>query len=138
MAFEPLQLLALVQDVARYPEFMPGCIAATVTPIDGERVQAGLCFKFAGLTESFLTENMVTPMPQGSISLNMKLLRGPFKSLVGVWHFQPLGQGACKVSLIVELDWGLLSFGRLLGPQLDRAIGTVMQAFTQRAGQIYV
>ncbi|MES2883214.1 MAG: type II toxin-antitoxin system RatA family toxin [Pseudomonadota bacterium] len=137
MAFESWQLLALVQDVARYPEFMPGCIAATVTPMDGERVQAGLRFRFAGLSESFLTENVTTPMHEGSTGLKMQLLQGPFKSLVGEWRFQSLGQGACKVSLTVELDWGVLSLGRLLGPQLDRAISTVMQAFKQRASQLY-
>lgn len=137
MSFTPEQLLALVQDVARYPEFMPGCIEATVTPIDGARVQAGLRFRFAGLSESFLTENVTTPMNDGSTGLKMQLLRGPFKSLVGEWRFQSLGPGACKVSLTVELNWGVLSLGRLLAPQLDRAIGTVMQAFKQRACQLY-
>ncbi|MES2681942.1 MAG: type II toxin-antitoxin system RatA family toxin [Pseudomonadota bacterium] len=137
MAFTPEQLLALVQDVARYPEYMPGCVGASVQAMEDSRVQAGLQFKFAGLTESFLTENTVMPLAEGHLSLQMRLLRGPFKSLVGQWQFQPLGQGACKVSLSVQLDWGTLSLGRLLAPQLDRAVGHVMQAFKQQAGAVY-
>lgn len=141
MAFAPEQLLMLVQDVARYPEFMPGCVGASVQMMDAARVQAGLQFKFAGLTESFQTENTVVPSAEGHLCLRMRLLRGPFKSLAGEWLFQPLGASeeahACKVSLRVELDWGALSLGRLLAPQLDRAVGNVMQAFKLRAHHVY-
>ena len=136
MRYAPAQLLALVQDVGRYPEFMPGCVGAVVESVDGARTQAGLRFKFAGLTESFLTENTVMPTAETHLVLQMRLLRGPFKSLVGEWRFQALGDEACKVSLSIDLDWGA-SLGRLLSPQLDRAVGSVMQAFKERAQQIY-
>jgi len=142
MAFAPEQLLALVEDVMRYPEFMPGCVEASVQKVSGARVEAGLSFKFAGITESFLTENVAGRSSSGDITLQMRLLRGPFKSLTGEWRFQALGepsaaQQACKVSLIITLDWGVWSMGRLLSPQLDRAVGNVMQAFKARATQIY-
>lgn len=142
MAFAPQQLLALVEDVARYPEFMPGCVGASVENADGGCVQAGLRFKFAGITESFLTENVMGQSSNGDATLQMRLLRGPFKSLTGEWRFRALGESslapqACKVSLVITLDWGAWSPGRLLSPQLDRAVGNVMQAFTLRAAQIY-
>ena len=137
MPFAPAQLLALVQDVARYPEFMPGCVAATIEAAEGDLIRAGLSFRLAGLTESFITENRTLAADDGSRSVQMRLVRGPFKSLVGQWRFQPLGEAACKVSLTVDLDWGAWSLGRLLMPQLDRAIGNVMQAFKSRAEQSY-
>lgn len=137
MPFTPMQLLALVQDVPSYPSYMPGCVAAQVELADGAHTQAGLRFKFAGITESFTTENTVLTYPQGDCSLEMRLLRGPFKSLIGQWRFQPLGDEGCKVSLSVQLDWGTWSLGRLLAPQLDRAVGNVMQAFKLRADQLY-
>jgi len=136
MGFAPALLLALVEDVAQYPVFMPGCIGATVESTEAGRTRAGLRFKFAGLTESFLTENMVITTAEGPLVLQMRLLRGPFKSLSGEWRFQPLGDAACKVSLSIEVDWGA-SLGRLLSPQLDRAVGNVMQAFRQRAQALY-
>lgn len=137
MPFTPAQLLALVQDVPRYPDYMPGCVAAQVESNEGAHTQAGLRFKFAGITESFTTENTVRTHPNGDCSLEMRLLRGPFKSLIGQWRFLPLGDAGCKVSLSVHLDWGSWSLGRLLAPQLDRAVGNVMQAFKQRADQLY-
>ena len=137
MPFTPVQLLALVQDVVRYPDYMPGCVAAVVESSDGVQTQAGLRFKFAGITESFTTANTVITHPQGDCQLEMRLLRGPFKSLAGQWHFQRLGDQGCKASLSVQLDWGSWSLGRLLAPQLDRAVANVMQAFKQRAEQLY-
>ncbi len=137
MPYSPEQLLAMVEDVARYPEFMPGCVAARVEPGSAPFVRAGLTFKFAGLTESFLTENQRRTATEGVQGLQMRLLRGPFKSLLGAWQFQPLGAAACKVSLSVQLEWGALSLGRLLAPQLDRAVGNVMQAFIARANAVY-
>ena len=137
MAFTPQQLLALVQDVECYPEFLPGCIAATTEVATDESMQAGLKFKLAGLTESFVTENRVSTSAEGSLQLHMRLLKGPFKSLKGQWSFQPLGEAACKVSLAVELDWGTWSLGRLLAPQIERAVGEVMGSFKQRASLLY-
>lgn len=136
MGFASAELLTLVQDIARYPEFMPGCVGATVGPVNDGSVEAGLRFRFAGLTESFHTENRVSSN-ETHTTLQMKLLRGPFKHLVGEWRFQPLGEAACKVSLAIELDWGALSLGRLLSPQIDHAVGSVMQAFKTRAEQLY-
>ena len=133
LSFTPAQLFALVQDIERYPEFLPGCVAAHVEQVDGPRVLASLRFKFAGMSERFATENLATQTSDGQCLLQMRLLTGPFKSLLGEWRFQALGESACKVSLSVDLEWGALSLGRLLGPQLERAINNVMQAFKQRA-----
>lgn len=133
LSFTPAHLFALVQDVARYPEFLPGCVAAHVEQADEARVLASLRFKFAGMSESFATENLVLRTADGYSLLQMRLLQGPFKSLLGEWRFQPLGESACKVSLAVDLEWGAQSLGRFLAPQLERAINNVMQAFKQRA-----
>lgn len=133
LAFTPEQLFALVQDVARYPEFLPGCVAAQVEQVDGPRALASLRFRFAGMSESFATENLAMQTTDGHHLLQMRLLKGPFKSLLGEWRFQALGDAACKVSLKVDLEWGALSLGHLLAPQLERAIGHVMQAFKRRA-----
>ncbi len=137
LSFTPTQLFALVRDVARYPEFLPNCSAASIEADTPERLLASLSFKVIGITESFATENKSACLDDGSLRLDMRLLRGPFKSLTGSWLFQPLGEAACKVSLRVDLEWGSLSLGRVLSPQLERAIAAVMQAFKLRAEAIY-
>lgn len=137
LGFTPLQLLALVQDVACYPEFVPGCVSASVEPLGDAEVRASLQFRFAGITERFTTHNKTMQTAYDEYSLQMHLLRGPFKSLMGEWRLQPLGNAACKATLRVDLDWGGFALGRLLMPQLDRAVGNVMQAFKLRAQSLY-
>jgi len=139
LGFTPAQLLALVQDIERYPEFLPACTGARIeSGADARGAQrAGLQFRFAGLTEEFLTANQLRTENDDVAVLDMRLLKGPFKALQGQWRFQPLGESACKVSLQVRLDWSGWSLARLFTPQLERAIQNVMQAFKQRAEQLY-
>jgi ribosome-associated toxin RatA of RatAB toxin-antitoxin module len=138
MPYTPAQLLALVQDVSRYPDYLPGCVGASVQSHDGNCMRAELRFRFAGLTESFLTENTLLPAETAAPQcLQMRLLRGPFKSLSGEWRFQPLGDTACKVSLMVALDWGAFSPGRLLTPHMARAVDDIMRAFKDRAATLH-
>lgn len=133
--FKAKQMLALVEDIARYPDFVPGCLEATVEHA-GEPVRASLAFRFAGLTERFATENRRT-VADGVATLELRLLSGPFKQLSGAWRFQALGEAGCKITLRVAMDWGRFALGRLLAGQLDRSVGEVMQAFRQRAETLY-
>lgn len=137
LGFSAEQMLALVRDVTGYPAFLPACSAAHIELQEGDCTQAALSFSLAGLSESFSTENRVSEEADGTLHLDMRLLRGPFKSLTGRWTFQPLDTHACKASLAVELEWGSALLGRLLAPKLEQAIAAVMQAFKQRAMTIY-
>ena len=130
------QLMALIGDVARYPEFLPNCLSAQVEQ-GSEPVRASLSFRLAGLTESFATENRASTADDGALLLDMRLLRGPFKSLSGQWRLQALGDAACKVSLAVQIDWGALPLGRLFSGQVERSVHEIIQAFRRRAETLY-
>lgn len=137
LAFEPAQLLALVEDVERYPEFLPGCTSAAVEQRQGALVHARLGFRISGLSDSFATENLSRVEDDGAHALRMRLLRGPFRQLNGEWRFQPLGEGASKASLRVELDFGPRALESLFGSQMERAVSGVIAAFKARAEAIY-
>lgn len=137
LAFDPAQLLALVEDVERYPEFLPGCTSAVVEQRDGERVRARLGFRIKGLSDSFATENEARDEGDGVRRLRMRLVRGPFRRLDGEWCFQPLGAGASKASLAVDLDFGPRALESLFGKQMDQAVAGVIAAFKARAEAIY-
>lgn len=137
LAFDASRLLALVEDVERYPEFLPGCTAATVEQRDGACVRARLGFRIKGLADSFATENQTSLGDDGIHRLRMRLLQGPFRSLSGEWRFQPLGEGACKVSLAVDLDFGVRALEALFGKQLDQAVTGVIAAFKARAEALH-
>ncbi len=133
LAFSADELYRLVGDVESYPQFLPGCVSARVESAGETLVRARLGFKVKGLSDSFATENR---MEQGT-RIHMKLLEGPFKQLSGAWEFQPLAERACKVTLKISLDFGNRMLESTLAPFINSAIGSVMDAFKQRAESIY-
>lgn len=137
LGFTATQMLALVQDVESYPAFLPGCVAATVEAREGARSRARLSFRLKGLSDEFATENELRETEPGLSTLEMRLLRGPFKRLSGQWRFQRLSDDACKVSLAVQLEFGALALEKLFLGSLDRAVGELMSAFKARAETLY-
>lgn len=133
LTFSADELYRLVGDIESYPQFLPGCVSARVESTEDALVRARLGFKVKGLSDSFATENR---MEQGT-RIHMKLLEGPFRQLSGAWEFQPLAERACKVTLKISLDFGNRMLESTLAPFINGAIGSVMDAFKQRAESVY-
>ena len=53
LPFSQQQLFDLVADVARYPEFLPWCVACRVTKSDGRLIEADLMIGFKMVRERF-------------------------------------------------------------------------------------
>ena len=123
---------ALVADIAAYPQFLPGCIAAVVEHTEGSLVRARLGFRVKGLSDSFATENI-----HEDDAIEMRLIDGPFRALTGRWTFQMITEQACKVSLDLNVDFGNRLLESTLTPWVDRAVGEVIDAFRRRAGTLY-
>lgn len=126
-------MYVLVGDIEAYPQFLPGCVSATVEHAEGQQMRARLGFRVKGLSDSFATENLL----DGGQLIRMRLLDGPFRMLQGQWNFQPLSEAACKVSLQLQLEFGNRLMDATLGPWIDRAVGSVMEAFRLRAEALY-
>lgn len=133
LGYRAQDLYQLVHDVERYPEFLPGCVSARIESRQHagqtEVVRARLGFRAKGLSDSFVTENHAEPGRR----IEMRLVEGPFKRLHGFWEFQPLAENACKVRLVLELEFGSRLLEAGLSPWIDRAVGSVLDAFVQRA-----
>src|ERR1700736_4523063 len=81
------QMFALVNDVARYPEFLPWCVGARVEDVSaGERIAALKAARGVLQTE-FTTRYTV----QQDAHTHMQLMHGPFRDLTGEWRFEPIG-----------------------------------------------
>ena len=94
------QLFDLVNDIAAYPQYMDGCVGATIMHAEADIIEARLKLSRAGITQSFATRNRLL-RPQ---TIDMALLEGPFTSLSGRWHFNALAPEACKVSLDLQFE----------------------------------
>ena len=127
------QMYDLVSDVESYSEFLPGCAGGTILKRDGEWVEASLELAKGGLRHSFSTRNRMI----AGESIEMWLSEGPFKHLKGVWRFQPLGDAGCKVSLDLEFEMSSTLTQMTVGAVFGQMVNKMVDAFAQRAKQVY-
>jgi len=126
-------LYDLVNDVARYPEFLPWCSSSTVIESTDVLMRASLEVAKGALSQKFVTRNVLVP----GKSIEMNLEEGPFTQLHGMWAFKPLGEKACKISLDMSFEYAGPIIRATLGPLFNQAANTFVDAFCQRAKQLY-
>ncbi len=133
MPYSPAQMYALVDDIAAYAEFLPWCSASRVLNRDPDSVEAELTISYGQLNKPFITRNINTPHSH----ISMQLVEGPFKHLDGQWDFQKLGEDGCKVSLELSFAFSNKLLDMTVGPVFGHIANSLVDAFTERAGQIY-
>ena len=134
--YTPEEMFSLVTDVERYPEFLPWCDHARVISEDDAGMEAEVGINFKGIKQSFTTRNQHVPGRE----VRLHLVKGPFSSLEGVWSFSPVGDGtqrACKVDLTMNYGFSNGLLAKLVGPVFDKIASSMVDAFVQRAEQIY-
>lgn len=132
------QMYALVTDVAKYPEFLPWCDHARVIEEDAEGMTAEVGLAFGGIRQSFTTRNTHVPGRE----VHLKLVKGPFSTLDGVWKFTPVGAPgepatACRVELTLQYGFDNFALQALVGPVFDKIAASLVEAFVQRSEQVY-
>lgn len=128
-----MQMFDLVADVEGYPAFLPWCTGAEVLSRDGEWVTARLALRRAGASARFTTRNRLI----AGECLEMRLLDGPFRSLEGRWDFTAIGEAGSRVALEMRFETASSLAGLLLGPAFEGACNQLVDAFGQRARQVY-
>ncbi len=126
------QMFVLVNDVKRYPEFLPGCAAADILQHSEHAMKARLTLSKSAFRHTFVTQNRWIENER----IDMHLAEGPFKQLQGQWRFESLGH-ACKVSVTIDFEFASLLGSLALSAALPRVVATIMDAFLQRARVIY-
>jgi len=134
--YSALEMFQLVADVEKYPEFLPWCDAARVVTRAPDGLTAELGLSMAGLHQRFTTRNTHDP----GRSVHISLVQGPFSQLEGRWTFTQLGNAderACRVTLELQYGFSSGALAALVGPLFDKIASSLVDAFVQRAGQIY-
>ena len=133
LPYSAAAMYSLINDVAKYPEFLPWCSASEVLEETEYFMRAGLMIAKGHLSQRFITKNTLVP----NQSISMALEEGPFSQLQGAWEFKALGETACKISLDLEFDYAGPIIKATLGPLFTQAANTMVDAFCQRAKQLY-
>lgn len=127
------QMYDLVNDVERYPEFLPWCRGAQVLSQSDSEMRARLDLARGGLHKTFTTRNALEP----GQSITMTLENGPFRHLEGRWQFADLGPDGSKVSLDMEFEFAGALLDLMAGPVFHEISNSLVDAFIKRAASLH-
>ncbi|PAV26799.1 ribosome-associated toxin RatA of RatAB toxin-antitoxin module [Tamilnaduibacter salinus] len=127
------QMFDLVNDIGRYPEFLPWCAGTEIHESGPSEIIASIDVARSGVRHRLTTRNRLSA-PE---TIDMALVDGPFQSLAGGWRFQPLEHNACKVVLVLDFAFSGSLSRMTFGKVFSQAANTMVDAFCQRAIQVY-
>jgi ribosome-associated toxin RatA of RatAB toxin-antitoxin module len=126
------QMFSLVNDVANYQEFLPGCKKSTIISQNEHEIIAELTVTLGLITQVFATKNTLSYPHQ----IKMSKLYGPFNKLDGAWGFENTPQG-CIISLQLNYEFNNKLLAHALTPAFNILTKSMLNAFINRAQQVY-
>jgi ribosome-associated toxin RatA of RatAB toxin-antitoxin module len=129
IAESPARMYALINDIERYPEFVPWCAAARIDSRKDREVVATLNIKRGPLRAEFTTRNLLEPDRR----VLMQFVSGPFRVLEGLWTLSPLGDLGCRVELEMRFEFANRVAGTLFESLFEDTAASLVDAFVKRA-----
>jgi len=137
LPFTAEEMFAIVADVERYPEFVPGCVALRVLsrePKSGtERLTAEMVVAYQSLREKY-TSLVMLDQKRGVIEAHH--LTGPFDHLDTVWRFVSRGEGS-EVHFKTDFAFRSRILSAVAGLVFERVARKMTDAFVARAAFVY-
>jgi len=127
------QMFTLVDDVAKYPEFLPWCGGTEIETQTDTMTVATIYIDYLGVKQHFSTANTKTR----PTAMQMGFKSGPFKTFDGAWQFKPLSDSACKVVFRLEYEFSNAFFEKMIAPVFHKIADTFVDRFVARAEEIY-
>lgn len=127
------QMFVMVDDVAKYPDFLPWCGGTEIEHQTESITIATVHIDYHGVKQHFATENHKLRPTQ----MDMKFKSGPFKTFNGQWKFQPLTDEACKIHFMLEYEFSNSLFEKMIAPVFHHIANTFVDRFVARAEAIY-
>ncbi len=127
------RMFHLVNDVARYPEFLPWCAGTEIHESTDQQITASMDIAKGGIRHRVTTRNELR-LPD---TIDIELVDGPFQNLSGRWHFKALDSNACKVILTLEFEFSGSLSRMTFGKVFSQAANTMVDAFCRRADELY-
>lgn len=129
IAETPARMYALINDIERYPEFVPWCTAARIDARKEGEMVATLNIKRGPLKAEITTRNLL----EADKRVLMQFVSGPFRVLEGLWTLTPLGDLGCRVELEMRFEFANRVTGALFEPLFEDTAASLVDAFVKRA-----
>lgn len=127
------QMFKIINDVARYPEFLAWCDSTNVISESAYEMIAAVTIAKAGIKQMFKTRNQLI---QGK-RIEMHLIEGPFKSLHGVWEFEDQPEGGCEVRFGVKFEAMSSLLNVAIAPIFSGFANSMIDSLGERAKVVY-
>ena len=127
-----MEVFEIVNDIERYPEFLPWCASVDVLDRSENSLVARMALKSRSVSQRFTTRNSIDP----GRKIVLSLVEGPFSQFEAVWKFAGIGDAAgCRVEL--DMKFAFTGARALLARSFSRvftaAADTMVDAFCERA-----
>lgn len=134
LPYRPDQLFDLVADVARYPEFLPWCLATRVRHREDGFMIADLTVGFKMFRERY-TSHVTLERPH---AIHVRHLDGPFRYLNNHWRFiaEP-DRGGTMIDFYVDFEFRSRVLQAAIGVVFNEAVRLMVSAFERRAAKVY-
>jgi coenzyme Q-binding protein COQ10 len=132
----PERMFDLVNDLERYPRFLPNVSAMTVTrdkgPSDDVRY-AKMTIRFGLVTQSYTSRVIANPAKH---TIEAKAVDGPFAYLNSLWTFEPEGAGT-RVRFDIDFKFSNPLIAAAAEPAFAKKQQEIMDAFVDEADRRY-
>src|SRR5262245_32384690 len=115
--YSPAQMFALVEDIERYPQFVPWVAAARLIERTPTEVIGQLEMERGGLREKFTTRNVLSPPGR----MDLKLVDGPFKLLEGRWSFDAIADRGTRIGLSIRFEFANPVLSLMLSKSFEKS-----------------
>lgn len=127
------QLYDMVADVGQYPQFLPGCRAATILSQSETELVASLTVAYGPLQETYSSRVHLTPKSR----IDVEYIEGPFRHLTNYWTFHDHKDGLTKVDFYIDFKFQNTLFQKASQMVFQAGFEKILQAFEERACQLY-
>ncbi len=128
----PAQVYALIADVERYPEYLPGWRKVSVIRASEEQAEVAQEFGIGPFSMSFVSTAAFLP----NESIIIRSQAGPFSHLDLRWTFAPVERG-CRATLVIDAVFRSRLLGGVSGQILESFAQRMLRAFERRAKVLY-
>lgn len=137
LPYKPDDLFDLASGVERYPEFITWMqslklLSAEATE-DGRRCRAEVTVGFKGFRETFVTD---VAAKRSTMSIDVSLVRGPFRKLSNTWRLSPSPTGS-RVDFAIQFEFRNFVLQALADANKTYAVKRVIDCFIAEAGRRY-
>ena len=128
------RMYAIVADVEKYPEFVPGCAALRIRERRNEGgveiLTAEMVVSYRGLRERYTSLVRTDPIA-GTVTATQ--VEGPFATMQTQWRLSPLENG-CEIHFQIEFAFRSRLLSAMAGTAFESMARKMTDAFVTRAG----